>query len=836
MQNLKILIALLKAELASGVMGLKLFIACVTIATFVVGAIWMVGDGLSGALKRGGTVFLGGDAAITVVNAPLPGALQSEISVGADMSKVAELRTSALVGDKRVAVEVKGVDSAYPLYGTVVLKSGRPLAQAFERRDGLPAIVVEPSLLQQTGSAVGDVIRINQAEFAIADVLMLEPDRLSAGRFMVGPRILMPLEALGASGLIQRGSLVDYRYRLRIAGDEGGDRIAAIERLQNLRPETGWEFETPADAGDRVIRTVERTTTFLGMAGIVALAIGLAGMWTSARAWLARRGRTIALYRLSGALPAMTFALHAGIAAIASLIGLAIGLGFASVLAVELVALISAQLHLVWVASDLATPLLDVIAILLVGITGTTVLALSAAIKVPPGAAMRGGEAEALLVRPRAVLGLFLIVTAMVIATVTLPIPHIAAMTETGLAIAIGILVAFSAALAALARRFSPSGFLGTIVQQGLSRVGPVATRAVAIGVGITGITAIIAAQSSLETALRSELPEKIPDLVMIDIQPDQVEAIKRLVEAHPRIGGLQANPLMRMTITRVNGMPAEEALKNPDKRWVIEGDRSFSWTAEPTGAELLAGSWWRPDYDGPPVISPEEDLQEAFDLKIGDTMTFSLLGRSFISEVVNIRKEYHRTFRPEFLMMASPNPFRDAPQSWIMSLQGETDQAVDDFIQTVSGAHPNVTSIDIRRIVAQVVEVIQGAIGASLLIAAILIIAGALTLAAVIASEVDARRREALVFTVIGASSMEIALARLGEALCVELIASIVGGLAGWFGGYWLVTEGLRVAWAPGSLVWFLPLALGLFSSLVAGLAGGKSAFPRGAARWCAF
>lgn len=825
MQNLKILTALLKSELTSGVMGLKLFIACVTIATFVVGAIWMVGDGLSGALKRGGTVFLGGDAAITVVNTPLPDALVTEISAGSDLSKVAELRTSALVGDKRIAVEVKGVDGAYPLYGSVALQSGRPLAQAFERRGGPPAIVVEPGLLQQTGGAVGDVVRINDSDFIVADVLMLEPDRLSAGRFMVGPRILMPLDALRVSGLIRPGSLVDYRYRLRVAGE----KLPVLERLKNLRPETGWELETLADAGDRVIRTVERTTTFLGMAGIVALAIGLAGMWTSARAWLARRGRTIALYRLSGAQPAMTFALHASIAAIASLIGLAIGLGFASVLAVELVATISAELHLVWVAADLTAPLMEVIVLLLVGITGTTVLALSAAIDVAPGAAMRGGEAEAVLVRPQAGLGIFLIVAAMVIVTITLPIPGIAAMTEAGLAGAIAILVACSAALAGLARRFSPSGFLGTIIQQGLARVGPVATRAVAIGVGITGITAIVAAQGSLETALRSELPEKIPDLVMIDVQPDQVEAIRRLVAETPRIGGLQANPLMRMTITRVNGVPAEQALKNPDKRWVIEGDRSFSWTAEPTGAELLAGSWWRPDYDGPPVISPEEDLQEAFDLKIGDTMTFSLLGRSFTSEIVNIRKEYHRTFRPEFLLMASPNPFRGAPQSWIMSLQGETDQAVDSFIRTVSAAHPNVTSIDIRRIVAQVVEVIQGAIGASLLIAAILVLAGALTLAAVIASEVDARRREALVFTVIGASGTEIALARLGEALCVGLIASVVGGLAGWVGGYWLVTGGLRVAWAPGSLVYLLPFALGLFSSLVAGLAGGKSALPRG-------
>ena len=110
------------------------------------------------------------------------------------------------------------------------------------------------------------------------------------------------------------------------------------------------------------------------------------------------------------------------------------------------------------------------------------------------------------------------------------------------------------------------------------------------------------------------------------------------------------------------------------NKRWTIEGDRSFSWSAVPTGAELLSGEWWPADYDGPPVVSAEEDLQEAFDLVPGDTITYSVLGRSFTSTVANVRKEYHRTFLPEFLMVASPDPFRNAPQSWIMSVEGETE------------------------------------------------------------------------------------------------------------------------------------------------------------------
>ena len=93
----------------------------------------------------------------------------------------------------------------------------------------------------------------------------------------------------------------------------------------------------------------------------------------------------------------------------------------------------------------------------------------------------------------------------------------------------------------------------------------------------------------------------------------------------------------------------------------------------------------------------------------------------------------------------------------------------------------------------------ISGAIGASLLVALILIVAGGLCLAAVVAADVDARRREALVFVLIGASRTEISLARLAEALCIGAIAGIVGGAAGLLGGFGLVRSGLQVGLGAG-------------------------------------
>jgi putative ABC transport system permease protein len=375
----------------------------------------------------------------------------------------------------------------------------------------------------------------------------------------------------------------------------------------------------------------------------------------------------------------------------------------------------------------------------------------------------------------------------------------------------------------------APTGFVELLTVQGLSRSQAAAMKALTIGIGIAGVVAVLSAQTSLDRSLRAEIPDKAPDIVLIDVQRDQVDALTARIDADPALGGLQADPFMRMTLLRVNDVPVEDALVRPDKRWVIEGDRSFGWSDGATASELLAGSWWEEGYAGPPVVAPEEDIAEAFDLVPGDTLTYSVLGRPFTSEVVAIRKEYHRTFRPEQLLLASAEPFRNAPHGWIMTLQGDDAAAIDRFIADVPGIAPNVTAIDVRRIVAQVARVIDGASGASLAIAGVLLLAGALTLAAVMIADVDARRREALTFTLLGASRREIALARLCEFLALGAIAAVVGGAAGLLGGWWVTQAALNIPWTPGPGAFLALVALGLASAVGAGLAGGIGALPRG-------
>ena len=422
---LRVLKELLSAELASGIVGLRLFMACVVMAMFVLGSVWMLGAGLSRALSGSGAAILGGDIAISTVNAPLGESSLRNIQDIGQVSRTVELRTSATVGDVRAPVELKAVDEAYPLYGTLRLADGALPEALFADRDGLPGALVEPEVLSRFGASTGDTIRIGDTRFRIRGTLLTEPDRLSAGRFMVGPPGPDRAAAAGGKRPAALRILVDYRYRIKLADGTGvSDAMTAIRALN---PQGGWEIETPQDAGDRVRRTVDRTTTFLGVAGVVALAVGLAGAWAAASVWVARRARTIALYRLSGATPAVVVTLHAVIIAAAACLAIAAGLGLAGIVAAIMMDIVASRLQLLWSPAALVMPALQVTAILALGIAGASIATLSGAARLSPGAAMRSGDAPLVPAPQHLLAGAAVMGAAIVFAIFTLPFPALAA-------------------------------------------------------------------------------------------------------------------------------------------------------------------------------------------------------------------------------------------------------------------------------------------------------------------------------------------------------------------------------------------------------------------------
>lgn len=822
---MSLILRLVRSELRAGIGGLKLFIACVAMGTMLLGAVWILAGTLDGAFERNGRQILGGDVEIAVAMQPLePGRVEALGDYGT-VSRVVDLRSLVRSGSAAAPVELRAVDGVYPLYGTLAV-DGAGLPDALVPQGDRFGALADPTLLSRLGVEVGDTVTLGSTEVELRGTIAAEPDRLSAGAFMVGPRLIVSDAALREAGLLAPGALVDYRYRIRLA--EGVTADAFGRAAGALEPPTGWELRTPQDAAERVRRIVDRTTSFLGIAGVMAVAIALAGTWAASSAWVGKRSRTIALYRLSGADVSTVAGLHGLIVAVAATIGIGIGLAVATGLAMAVVRALSFMLPMAGWWADLGPAVLQTAAIMLVGIVGSSLPAITSAASISPGSAMRSGDGLPRALPGHVATGAALVAGAVVAAVATLPASEVALRAALWLAGTVVALAAGGYLLSLGLRRLRVRGFVAGAALRALGEPRSAAAKALAIGIGIVGVSSLELVRSSLDEALRAELPDRTPEIVLVDVQTGQLGPLEDLAADLPGIAGIEVQPNLRAVIREVNGRPAREAVVDRSEAWVVEGDRSLSWSAGPVESELLAGSWWPEDHAGPPLLSIEEDVAEAFDIGPGDRITYSVLGRLITAEVANVRDEDRRSLSTRFLLISSPDALRAAPQTWIGTVDGE-DAAVDRFLARLNEVAPNVTAVDIRRILRQVAAAIDGAAFGALAIAGALLLTGGLTLAAVMAAETDARAREALTFALVGASRTEIALARLSETAMIGLIATLVGGGLGIFGAWWLTTQALRIDWHPSTLGYLLPPLLGLLAATAAGTSAGIGGMPRG-------
>jgi putative ABC transport system permease protein len=79
-------------------------------------------------------------------------------------------------GEGQALVELKAVDSLYPLVGRVEIAGGGDLATLLRRR-WHPAALAEAELVTRSGIAVGDRFRLGTGTFVLRGIIESEPDR-----------------------------------------------------------------------------------------------------------------------------------------------------------------------------------------------------------------------------------------------------------------------------------------------------------------------------------------------------------------------------------------------------------------------------------------------------------------------------------------------------------------------------------------------------------------------------------------------------------------------------------------------------------------------------------
>lgn len=816
-------------ELRTGTRGFRIFLACLVIGVAAIAAIQTTALSLEDSLRADGRTILGGDVSLRRIYQPASAAERTVLAAAGQVSSLALLRAMARSADGGASalVELKAVDGAYPLVGQVGLEPDQGLDTALRPGTGdgdgaaEPGAVVAPELMQRLGLEIGDRLRLGEASFPVRAVLAREPDRLGTG-IGFGPRVLIPLEALDATGLVRPGSIVHWGYRVAFADDT--NPAAWKDRFQQQFPDGGWRVRDFRDASPQLTRFIDRLSVFLTLVGLTALLVGGVGVGNAVNAYLHGKVATIGTLKCLGA-PGRLI-LRAYLLQILALAGVGIGLGLALGSAAPFLAADTVS-RLAEISFHPALYPESLIPATLFGLLTALVFSLwplGKAQRVPPAALFRS-EATPLAVRPGAriaasVAGAALALAGVAILTASNPV--FATWYIAGAVITFGVLAGLAAALRAglkrLPRVTSPALrlALANLHRPGNRTLGVL----LSLGLGLTVLVAIALIERNFDAQVRTTLPERAPAFFLIDIQPDQLEPVRRLAAEMPGIDNFHAVPALRGRIVSVNDQPAESAVVDPDHAWVLRGDRGVTYSAElPANSTVIRGAWWPPDYQGPPLLSVYKDVADAFGIGPGDRLGINILGRTVEAEIASVRDMNFLSMALNFTLVFSPGLLEGAPKTHIATVDAASGRETT-FQQAVLDAHPNISAIRVRDALDAVTGVIEKIGLAVRVVAAVAVFVGVLVLAGALAAGHQQRLYEAVVLKVLGATRIDVLRAYALEFLILGLLAGLAAAAIGSLTAWAVLTQIMDWPWTPfpGTLLTVLCLSLAITVS--AGLA----------------
>ncbi|WP_371347953.1 ABC transporter permease [Ancylobacter sp. IITR112] len=807
-------------ELRGGLRGFAVFLACLALGVAAIAGVGAFSRALTDGLAREGTTLLGGDAAFTLVQREASPEEYRLIEAGGRVSTVATLRAMARAGSGEALdatlAEVKAVDGVYPMVGSLDITPPQPLATALARDGDAYGALVDPALADRLQLKIGDRFQLGAATLILRGTLEREPDLLSTG-IGFGPRVLIAIDALRASDLLQPGSLVRWHYRVKM--DRPADLAVFVEEVQKGAPEAGFEARTREAAAPRLENNVRRFTEYLTLVGLTALLVGGVGVANAVKSHLDAKRGVIATFKSLGAPGRTVFAIYLAEVGLIAAIGIAIGIAVGS----SLPFLANAAFgHLLPVAIE---PSLQPGAILLaLAYGGLIALAfalwpLGLAHDVPVSALFRehveGGRR-----RPRLV---YIALTALaVLALAGLAVyaseqRNIAMIYLAAAASVLVVLRLVGAGIMALARRLPrPRSTALRLALANIHRPAALTpTIVLSLGLGLTLLVTLALIDRSLTRELTSRLPTEAPSFFFLDIQNTETEAFTRFLKDKAPEGEVEVVPMLRGRILTLGGRPAESLDPPPEFAWVLSSDRGITYAQTlPEGSVLASGEWWPADYAGPPLVSFEREIADAFGLKIGDEVTVNVLGRSITATIANLRDVEWERLAINFVMVFSPNTFAGAPHTSLatLTLPEGGDVATERRLgRAVAADFPAVTAVRVKEALTQIGEIVGNLLiairGASLvtLLSSVLVLAGAL------AAGQHHRVYDAVILKTLGATRARLVAAYGLEYAALGLVTSVVAVGAGVAAAYVVVVYVMKLgfAWSTGAALGAVAVAL---------------------------
>jgi putative ABC transport system permease protein len=756
----------------------------------------MIGNSVSVYLKERSRLLLSGDIAVSALRPFKEDELVrlKEVLSPRKAALETEFMTMAKARDVAVLVEVKGVESTYPVFGEFEFQNGMKVSNAGDL-DGERIAWVAPEVLAQLDVKVGDTVGIGKIEFRIAGSLEQFPGAARAAG--IAPRIFIGRKYVEETGLTQFGSQVFHRAYFELPPDLTPETASA--RVKALIADPDVFLRTPDDSIQGFERFFSFFSLYLNSVTLILFVLSWMSAFYILQVFLQDRLKSAAVLLVNGASRMLAGALYA----------------------IETMAL------------TLAAFLISSTAIALVALAAPR--ALAGAMKLPEGFQLSIGLVNWLVLALIAVISAFAFVSPFWVRLATSPVQALLGESVMGIArlkwkalvLSYGPLALVFLALSAwlvgsflgalrITGGMLAAGVVGLVAGRALfgllhklAKDRPGALRLMAtslarsrFGVRLCFLTLVLVslALNLVPHLLNSVVAEiqplqgkEVPALFLFNIPESQVTDLQTF--AGERKAELRfLSPFVLARMMKVNGEPI--AIEQFQKFPVRVSYRDKRIPSE----SIIAGQDLPGRYDPAsgklPEISMEMRFAQRGNFKLGDVIEFDVQGVPVEGKITSLRRVRWTSFNPNFFMMFQPGVLDDAPKTFIANVNmggGEQEKAKTQA--ELVRRFPDLSVIDIGRTIARVLEIARSVIGPIRAAAGISVVMSFLILIGVIAHNLRLRDREVDVEKLLGADASLIRRLIVGEYALTAIFAWAVGAFAAWLIAWILTAQVLEIA-----------------------------------------
>ncbi|MBX9912853.1 MAG: ABC transporter permease [Pseudomonadaceae bacterium] len=754
---------------------------------------------LSAAMQMRASEFLGADL---LLNGSTP-ATPSQIAQGlAQQLKHAQLVefASVIATDQGIQLaSVKAADSAYPLRGQ--LKS-TPTLDSADSVGGGPKpgeAWAEARLLLALNLKIGDQVEVGNKSLRLTRVLTYEPDR--AGDFYsLSPRLLMHLDDLAATGVIQPGSRVSYRELWRGNPEQLAAYRQAVEPALNAQQ----KFTDPRSGNQQIGSALGRAERYLNLASLAAVLLAGVAVALSAARFASRRLDASALLRCLGLSRHETLALFSLQLALLGLLACSLGAALGWLAQHGLFYLLRGLLPATIPPGNLL-PALAGMACGLTALAGFALPPLAALGRVPPLRVLRRDllpvPASSWLVYGAALLALGLIMWRL-----SLDLPLTLALLGGGLIAALvlgGLLLLSLQGLRRLLRNASLAWRLGLgqLLRHPLAAAG----QSLAFGLILLSMALIALLRGELLSTWQAQLPAQTPNLFALNVLPAEKDAfIARLQQLSPTPPLLY--PALPGRLTTINGQPVQASVSKDER--ALNRDLSLSWSANlPPGNRLLSGQWWSASaaQQALPGVSIEASLAKKLHIGLGDRLSFTLGAVQRDAQVRSVREVQWDSLQPNFYMLFEPGALADLPLTYLTSfyLPPQHERQLIELAR----AFPAVTLLQVDVLLAQLRSILAQVTLAVEWVLLFVLAAGLTVLFAGLQSTLDERIQQSALLRALGAQRQLFNQIRLREFALLGAASGLMAALGCELISALLYSWVFNLTWQPHPWLLCLPL-----------------------------